>query len=189
MTSASRRRATGLAVGFLVLAVAAGCGSDDDAAESTGTTRSESSTGATQRVTAVDYSFEDLPATIPAGTKLQLHNDAPSELHEMVVVRRPDGETRPASELVKLPESELDAIFGGGPPALVVLARPGEDGEVAVGKAKLPAGEYVLFCAIPQGVDPDEYLDPANQTEDGPPNVQGGPPHFTLGMASDLTVE
>ena len=50
-------------------------------------------------------------------------------------------------------------------------------------------GRYVVICAIPTGADPVAYFDPANQSPDGPPNVEGGPPHFTQGMYADLTVE
>ena len=44
------------------------------------------------------------------------------------------------------------------------------------------------FCFIPIGADVDEYLTKA-QTSDGPPQVEGGPPHFTAGMVGEMVVE
>jgi hypothetical protein len=42
-------------------------------------------------------------------------------------------------------------------------------------------------CAIPTGADPQEYLEQA-ATSDGPPEVDGGPPHFVNGMVDELLV-
>lgn len=44
-----------------------------------------------------------------------------------------------------------------------------------------------LVCAIPTGAIPEEYLEAA-ATSDGPPNVDGGPPHFVNGMADVIDV-
>jgi hypothetical protein len=117
-----------------------------------------------------------------------LHNDAPAELHELVAIRLPDDEDRSVEALVELPEAELEALFPDEP-ALVILARPEADGEAVLGDGTLTEpGRYAVFCAIPEGADPDEYLEQA-QTSEGPPQVEGGPPHFTLGMYGEVTVE
>ena len=72
----------------------------------------------------------------------------------------------------------------------MLLAPPfGAEMIPAVGDGTIrDAGRYVLFCAIPVGADPQEYLDAA-ATSRGPPQVEGGPPHFTQGMYAELTVE
>lgn len=143
----------------------------------------------TKTVTAVDYAFENLPKSVSAGTTLQLKNSSAKELHEMVVVRIPDGERRPVQELVNLPEAEQEAIFGSGEPAMVLLAPPG-GGEVikAVGDGKLTAkGRYAVVCYIPLGADPAAYLNAP--PSDGPPQVAGGPPHVTQGMFGEITVK
>jgi hypothetical protein len=76
-----------------------------------------------------------------------------------------------------------------GEPAMVLLAAPGGEQIAAVGDGTLAEpGRYLLFCAIPIGADPQEYLEAA-QTSDGPPQVDGGPPHFTAGMYGEVTVE
>jgi hypothetical protein len=145
--------------------------------------------GETVTVTLVDYAFEDLPASVPAGTTFTIDNQSQAELHEMVVIPKPAGETRSAEELVQLPEAELDALFGSGEPTMVLLQPPGGGPVIpAVGDGTISEpGDYIVICAIPTGADPDEYLDAP--PSDGPPEVEGGPPHFVQGMYADLTVE
>jgi hypothetical protein len=140
-------------------------------------------------VNAVDYSFQDLPASVPAGTALSLTNNSAAELHEIVAFRLPDTETRSVEELMALPEEELEPAVAVGPPALVMLAPPGQAGFAVLGDGTLhEPGRYVVLCGIPLGADPQAYLDAA-QTSDGPPDVPGGPPHFTAGMFAELVVE
>ncbi len=148
---------------------------------------SSSAAGETVEVTAVDYAYEGLPATVAAGSQLALTNTSTEELHEMVVFRLPDDEARPVAEILALPEDEAGAMLGGEP-AAVILAPPGEAGFPAVGDGTLAErGRYAVICSIPTGADPQEYLDaPAT---DGPPDIDGGPPHFTVGMLAELVVE
>jgi uncharacterized cupredoxin-like copper-binding protein len=211
-----RRMAIG---GVLVLAsVLAACGDDDDDAESTtesatavadtteapattteapATTEasdmsshdSGSHTGMNAAVTvnAIDYAFEDLPATVPAGTKLAFHNNSTVELHELVVLGPiPAEETRSVEELLALPEDQIPPIE----PVLVAIAPPGQDGMVVVGDGTISEpGRYAVICAIPIGADPEEFMAAAQESSSGPPEVDGGPPHFTAGMHAELIVE
>ena len=203
------RRRPGLArVGLAALAVGVlgltACGSDDEATDTTDaaadtstTTEADASTttadhdhddAPTVSIGLVDYAFEDVPATVPAGTPLSITNTSTTELHELVAVRLPDDETRSAAELVALPPAEMGGLMGGEP-AAVIIAPPGEDGFPVVGDGTLSEpGRYLLLCSIPLGADPAEYL-AAAQTSAGPPQVDGGPPHFTAGMFAELTVE
>jgi hypothetical protein len=174
----------------LVALAAAGCGDDDSPSAANTAASSTTSTVVPGRieVEAIDYAFEELPERVARDAKFTLHNASKTELHEMVVFRLPDGETRSAVELSRLPEAELEALFTGEP-AMVLIASPGEDAFNALGDGVLKEpGRYVVFCAIPQGADPQEYLQAA-ESGDGPPQVEGGPPHFTLGMVGDVTVE
>lgn len=143
----------------------------------------------TKTVTAVDYRYEDLPKTVKAGTTLTLKNESAKELHEMVIIRLPDNEKRSVDELAKLPESELEGLFTG-PPAAVLIRPPGDAAEIkALGDGKLTEkGRYVVFCAVPTGADPAEYLKAAEAAQGGPPQVAGGPPHLTQGMYGEITV-
>ena len=170
-----------LAVGSVALASSA-CGSDDNAADGPSVIA----------VTAVDFGYENLPDSVPAGTRLTLANSAPSELHEIVVVLLPDDETRPASELMSLPPEEMGALFAAEP-ATVLLTPPGGDASdqiAAVGDGTLSEpGRYLVVCAIPTGVSPDVYLAAAAESGGGPPEIEdGGPPHFVHGMWAELTV-
>ena len=155
--------------------LAAACGGGDD----------------TKTVTAVDYSFQNLPSSVDAGTTLELKNSSTKELHEMVVIRIPDNERRPVGDLVKLPEAEQEAIFGSAEPAMVLLAPPGGAEMIkAVGDGKLAEkGRYAVVCFIPTGADPAAYLQAASSATDGPPQVDGGPPHVTHGMFGEVTVK
>jgi uncharacterized cupredoxin-like copper-binding protein len=171
-TKLPRRLARGGAIAAMAV-LAAACGGGDD----------------TKTVTAADYSFKNLPKEVDAGTEFTLKNSSTKELHEMIVIRIPDEEKRPVSQLVTLPEAQQDAIFGGGEPAMVLLAPPG-GGEMikAVGDGKLTQkGRYAVLCFIPTGADPQAYLNAP--PSDGPPNVPGGPPHVAQGMFGEITVK
>jgi len=194
-------RHTTLAAGLMLAATLlfAACG--DDGASTTAaaptTTAAPATTAApttTQgasvlSVTAVDYGYDGLPATVPAGTTIALANDSSTELHEFVAIRLPDDETRSADELVHLPPAELQAFF---PLVETVLITPPSQAEgfTVEGTATLrEPGRYLIICAIPTGADPDEYLQAAAETEGGPPDVEGGPPHFVNGMYAEVVVE
>jgi hypothetical protein len=143
--------------------------------------------GGSVDVRTIDYAYEDLPASIAAGTQIIVHNDSAGEMHELIAMRLPDEEARPVSELLELPEAELEGMFAGEP-AAVILAPPGEEGFPVVGDGVMgEPGRYIVICAIPTGADPQAYLDAPQG--DGPPQVEGGPPHFVNGMWAELVVE
>lgn len=174
MRSKTSRRLSQVAVLALLAGLGAACSSSDE----------------TKTVTATDYRYTNLPSSVDAGTTLTLKNGSTKEIHEMVVMKLPDGETRPAADLVKLPEAQLDALTAG-PPAAVLLGPPGGGKAIkAVGTGKLTAkGRYLVICAIPTGADPAAYLQAAQSSSAGPPQVAGGPPHFTQGMFGEITVK
>jgi uncharacterized cupredoxin-like copper-binding protein len=168
-------RRLGRASAVAALAVlAAACGGGDD----------------TKTVTAADYSFQNLPKEVDAGTTLTLKNSSTKELHEMIVIRLKDEEKRPVSQLVALPEAEGEQAFAGEP-AMVLIAPPnGGDVIKALGDGKLTEkGRYAVICAIPTGADPGAYLAAVQSSQGGPPNVPGGPPHLTQGMFGEITVK
>ncbi len=188
------------AVLLAATALVAACGDDDEDVSATpgdqepaSSTTSAAPAGETINVVGVDYAFEGLPAEISVGTKVNFTNGTKAnELHEFVAVRIPDTETRSVSELFKLPEAELDAVFGSGPPAAVLLAPPGGAPVItAVGDGTFTqTGRYAVACFIPTGADPAEYLAAAQSAGDeGPPDVKGGPPHVANGMFAEVKVK
>jgi hypothetical protein len=137
----------------------------------------------------VDFGFEGLPDTVPAGTRLTVDNRAEAELHELVAFRLPDDEERAVADLAGLAPGDLIAALGE--PVTVLLATPGGDPIPAVGDGTLAEpGRYAIMCFIPTGVEPDVYLAAAAETDQGPPQIEGaGPPHFVHGMYAELVVE
>ena len=129
-------------------------------------------------VTAVDYAFEGVQASYPAGpTSFEFANDG-DELHELIVMRKKDDTGESFDELLELPEEEAQAkvdMVGS------VFAEPGEEGVYSV--MDLEAGEYLGICFIPTGLTPEA----AEAAESGGEEPQG-PPHFTQGMKEEFTV-
>ncbi|HUF32602.1 MAG TPA: hypothetical protein VMN58_05265 [Acidimicrobiales bacterium] len=123
-------------------------------------------------VSAVDYAFDGVADSVPAGTvAFELTNDG-DELHEMVVVRKVDDEDRTFAELLELPEEEAQRLV------TFVTAGFSAPGATAWSVGELEAGEHALLCFIPVGtVDEDQAL------------AGDGPPHHTRGMVHVFTVE
>lgn len=194
MLTHSRCRLAALLLSTLLLLGACGDDSKDTAATEDkvpSTTTTPVSRGRNAlTVTGSDYKFDGLPAEMAAGTMVEFANGSTKELHEFVAIRLPDSETRPVSELIKLPESETEAIFGSGPPAAVLLAPPGGAETItAVGDGTISdPGRYAVVCFIPTGADPAAYLAAMQNSPDGPPDVPGGPPHALNGMFAEVKV-
>lgn len=197
----SRKVAVALMAGTLAVLPAA-CG-DDDGDSATDTTAATENTepentepeptepeseGETVEVTLADYEFRGLPAEVAAGTKLTVVNDSSMELHELVAIRLPDDEERSVQDLLALPEDQLGDLMNVEP-TMVLLAEPESDEMIpAVGDGTFTEpGRYLIACFIPTGANPQEYMNAA-QGSDGPPEVEGGPPHFVQGMQAELTV-
>jgi hypothetical protein len=176
--------APALALSLLIVTACGDDGDDEAAVASTTTTTVNDSVA----VSAADYRFEDLPEELPSGRTITLHNTSTAELHELVLLRLEDDERRSVDELMALPEEQLDALFGA-PPALVLVAPPGEDGFVALGDGTVDEpGRYIAVCFIPTGANPQAFLDALEANPGQPPSVDGGAPHFTSGMYQEVTV-
>lgn len=182
--------AASLALVALLAPVLAACGSGGAGGDQAGAgagEEPEAEAGEVVEVVLDDFAFENLPESVPAGTRFTVVNQASSELHELVAFRLPDGEDRTLEELAALSPGELVGALGE--PVTVLLAEPGGPPIPAVGDGTLAEpGRYAIMCFIPTGVDPQEYLRAAAETEEGPPRVEGGPPHFVHGMYAELTV-
>ena len=169
----------------------AACADGAEPAASSATEDVNENAGTTVEVAGIDYAFDDVPAEVEAGSSLTFTNESDVEVHEMIVMRVADDETRTLEELLELPDAEAEQVteYVG-----MRVALPGEDGidpenPTATGGIALHApGRYVLLCFIPEGADPQAYRDAIEGESDGPPEVDGGPPHAAIGMASEVTV-
>lgn len=163
----------------LFVGALAGCG--DDAADGD----APAAEPPVLQIEMADFHYGALPTEVPVGTRVEVTNVAPSELHEVVAFRLPDDETRSIDEIVG---PDLGEVLAGLEPTMVVLAAPGAEAVVPVGEPVFSEpGRYALLCFIPTGADPAEYLEAA-ATSEGPPQVDGGPPHFVHGMFAEILV-
>lgn len=206
MSSINRTAAIAVAIAL----AASGCGSDDDTSSSDTssgeTTSSETSAPApgtdasddtgdpgdpgeasTITIGGIDYGFEDVPETTTPGTRLLFDNTSDVELHELVAFRVDTDD--PLDDLLVLPQPELEQILGA--PTAVLVQPPGApEAFAAVGDGTLSEpGRYILLCTIPVGADPEAYLAATQAAGGSRPEGFDGPPHFTAGMAAELTVE
>jgi uncharacterized cupredoxin-like copper-binding protein len=122
-------------------------------------------------VAAVDYAFEGVPETLPAGTVTFGFSNEGDEMHEMLMVRLKDPSTT-IEDLVKLSDREaqekidfLGASFG--PP-----------GASDIESKELAPGKYALLCFVPVGSTSEKAARKAD-----------GPPHVARGMSAEFTVE
>jgi hypothetical protein len=117
----------------------------------------------------VDFAYEGIPATVPAGTTAITFTNEGEELHEIGLARINDDVTLSVEELLALPEEQAMTMvtFTGG-----AFAEPGASDTTFLG---LEPGRYAAVCFIPEGTTHD--------TEGS------GPPHFALGMLAEFTVE
>jgi plastocyanin len=180
-----RQVLTGLLSGLTVAALAAVPAAAQEAAMD----------GAAVEVTGVEYAFQGLPTSLPAGTELGFSN-AGAEVHEMILVRIADDTTETLDELLAMDAAGRDPI-GEGLVEMIGDAGPLFAAPGATAEGTLPLereGRYVVLCFIPQGLTDMsmlESLGPDADPADAPPEVQAlmaNPPHFALGMVQEFSV-
>ena len=119
-------------------------------------------------VTAIDYEYEGMPATLPAGvTKIKMTNAAPVEDHMMAMVKlTAAGEAMELDKILALPEKKQGKYFDFSSAAFME-AKPGAVGYAPI---NLTPGKYAYACFFPEG------------------GKKNGKPHFMLGMEGTVTV-
>ena len=122
-------------------------------------------------VKAIDYAYDGLKPTYSAGlTQFKMQNTG-KEVHEMQIARLKPGVKLTFAQVLKLPESKagkyIDQVTGADPvPA----------GQASYASANLTPGKYIAICFIPKGTT--SLQKPGS-----------GPPHFTLGMQKEFSVQ
>ena len=145
-------------------------------------------------VHAVDYGYQGVPGTLPAGeTRFSFTNDSQAESHEMTLFRINDGVTESFDQILAEDEAQQNAEQsqqgggqqGGGqqppanqnpPPAPKMSffastgSSPGQTAKMDL-IGTLPAGRYGLVCFLPAA------------------NDEAGTPHYKKGMKAEFTVQ
>lgn len=145
-------------------------------------------------VHAVDYGYQGVPATLPAGeTRFSFINDSQAESHEMTLFRINDGVTESFDQILAEDEAQQNAQQGqqsggqqGGsqqppaqqnpPPAPKMSffastgSSPGQAAKMDL-IGNLPAGRYGMVCFLPIA------------------NDEAGTPHYKKGMKTEFRVQ
>ena len=119
--------------------------------------------------TGVDYEYEGLPDTVPAGVVAVTFTNQGEELHEIGVARVNDDVTMPIEQVLAQP---VEQVFSMVTLTGVTFAAPGESETTFL---RMEPGRYGAACFVPQGTTHDTQ--------------GGGPPHFSLGMFAEFTAE
>ncbi len=120
--------------------------------------------------TGVDYEYEGLPDTVPAGVVAVTFSNEGTELHEIGIARINDDVTEPIEQLLTLPEEE---VFTKLELKGVTVVEPGQSETTFM---RMDEGRYGAACFIPEGTTSMEM-----------PGM--GAPHFTMGMFAEFTAE
>ena len=130
----------------------------------------------------VDFSFEGLPAELPAGPHTWAITDSGDQLHEMVIYQQAPGVPYSVIESIFLapPEATPTVIEAtpeamaspeaSGPPPFTAIGgvAPMNPGVINYLEIELAAGDHFAICFIP--------------------DAETGAPHFALGMIMPFTV-
>lgn len=122
-------------------------------------------------VAAVDYAFEGVPETLPAGTVTFAFSNEGEEIHEMLLVRYKDPKTT-IEDLMKLSDKEAQSMID------FLGASFGPPGASDLEPKELTPGKYAMVCFVPVGSTSEKAARKAD-----------GPPHVARGMSAEFTVE
>ena len=132
-------------------------------------------------LTTSEYAFGGLPTELTAGPAVFTVQNIGEEVHEVLVMRKNDGVTETAEEIIALPEEEAMAK------ATMVGVAFGFPGSTAFTTMDLTPGDYIAVCFLPQGATP-EMMAQMPEGPDGTMPPGAGPPHAMAGMVQEFTV-
>ena len=119
---------------------------------------------------AIDYSYQGIPATLPAGTTVvTIDNQSPAgEFHEVTIARINDGVTDSVEAILGMSEDDAAARVK------LVASASAEVGEVGGATIDLVPGRYLYACFVAMG---------SVGAQEGT-----GEPHYSAGMLGEFTV-
>jgi hypothetical protein len=119
-------------------------------------------------VTAIDYEYQGVPATLPAGVaKFKMTNAAPKENHMMGIFKlTPEGAALGWDKIVAMSQKKAGKYMDQSGQAFLE-AKPGDSGYAPI---NLTPGTYGYACFFGKG------------------GKNNGTPHFKLGMQGTFTV-
>ena len=125
--------------------------------------------GAQVPVTAIDYEYQGVPATLKPGfTKFKLSNAAPKEDHMLAIQKlNAKGESMDIDDLLALPQKKANQYLEQTGGAFMFAPAGG----TFYGPTNLTPGKYIYACFVSQG------------------NKKNGKPHFMLGMKGEFAVQ
>ena len=139
------------------------------------------------RVTAVNYAFQGMPATFEAGHRLFRLRNTGTELHELILIRKKATTTESFDQILALGSEDQEAAEAKVDQVGALFAFPaapsGPESVDASAFLDLTPGQYAAVCFIPVGLTP-AAAEAAERTNQEPE----GPPHFTRGMKTEFTV-
>jgi len=183
------------AVSLLLLLAAPAAAQTDE-----GSPQPETVTGPGVEVIGIDYAYQGLPTSVPAGTTLTFSNEG-TELHELALARIGDDVAETLEELLGMEAEGRDPVAEG---LVEIVSAPliTAPGTTAEGSITLDReGRYVAICFIPQGMSaarleelgvdlstlgPESSIPPEAQEYFA--SIEGNPPHVALGMVQEFTV-
>jgi hypothetical protein len=119
---------------------------------------------------AVDYSYQGIPATLPAGTTVVTldNQSAAGEFHELTIARINDGVTDTPEQILGMSEADASARV------VLTASASAEVGEIGGATIDLVPGRYLYACFVAMG---------STGAQEGT-----GEPHYSAGMFGEFTV-
>ena len=132
-------------------------------------------------ITTSEYTFGGLPTELAAGPAVFTVQNIGEEVHEVLVMRKNDGVTETAEEIIALPDEEAmtKATMAG-----IAFGFPGSTSYTTM---DLAPGDYIAVCFLPQGATP-EVMAQMSDAPDATMPPEAGPPHAMAGMLQEFTV-
>jgi len=119
---------------------------------------------------AIDYGFEGVPATLPAGTTIVTldNQSAAGEFHELTIARINDGVTETVEQILAMSATDAAARVS------LAASASAEVGALGGATIDLVPGRYLYACFVPMG---------SIGAQEGT-----GDPHYRAGMYGEFTV-